>query len=279
MELLEGKKVSEKILEELKEKVEKLPRAPKLLFIHMGENPGDLSYIRGAKKKLQKANMECDAVSYPLEITTEELAKEIQKWNEDDSVDGILLCRPFPAHIDGDKILETLSDVKDMDCATSGNAGRFYNGHRYMTPCTPEAVMEILKYYEINPDGKNVVILGRSEVVGKPLAILMLEKNGTVTICHSHTKDLKKVTSSADILVSAIGKAKFLDDEFLKEGAVFIDVGINVDSDGKLCGDGDFEKMSGKASCITPVPGGVGVVASTMLASHVYEACKNRFSD
>lgn len=208
-------------------------------------------------------------------MTTEELVSLMNKLNNDNSISGILVFRPLPKHIDEVKIRETISPDKDVDCMHPLNLARIFEGDMSgFGPCTPKAAMEILLHNNVNLEGKNVVVVNRSMVLGKPLAMMLLEKNATVTICHSRTKNLHEITSEADVVVTALGKAKFFDKKYFNEKSICIDVGISLDSEGKLSGDIDYPKVSEFVSMITPVPGGVGSVTTSILLSHVVDACK-----
>jgi methylenetetrahydrofolate dehydrogenase (NADP+)/methenyltetrahydrofolate cyclohydrolase len=234
-----------------------------------------MAYERGAIKTMVSVNIETDVRVLSKDISKDEFIKELKSINDDKSVHGILILRPLPDQLDENVIKNVIAPEKDVDCFSPVNVAKVFEGDETgFPPCTPSAVMEILKHYEIPLKGKNAVVIGRSMIVGKPAAMLLLKEHATVTICHSRTKDLPKVASGAELLVVGIGRAKMIDSSYIREGAVVIDVGINVDEDGKLCGDVDTDDCVDKASMITPVPGGVGSVTTSVLAKHVVKACK-----
>lgn len=276
--LIKGKPVADKIKEKLKKEVAELKEkgiTPKLAIIRVGDDPGDMAYERGAIKTMVSVNIETDVRDLSKDISQDEFIKELKSINDDKSVHGILILRPLPDQLDESVIKNVIAPEKDVDCFSPVNVAKVFEGDETgFPPCTPSAVMEILKHYEIPLKGKNAVVIGRSMIVGKPAAMLLLKEHATVTICHSRTKDLPKVASGAELLVVGIGRAKMIDSSYIREGAVVIDVGINVDEDGKLCGDVDTDDCVDKASMITPVPGGVGSVTTSILAKHVVKACK-----
>ena len=276
--LIKGKPVADKIKEKLKKEVAELKEkgiTPKLAIIRVGDDPGDMAYERGAIKTMVSVNIETDVRVLSKDISQDEFIKELKSINDDKSVHGILILRPLPDQLDENVIKNVIAPEKDVDCFSPVNVAKVFEGDETgFPPCTPSAVMEILKHYEIPLKGKNAVVIGRSMIVGKPAAMLLLKEHATVTICHSRTKDLPKVASGAELLVVGIGRAKMIDSSYIREGAVVIDVGINVDEDGKLCGDVDTDDCVDKASMITPVPGGVGSVTTSVLAKHVVKACK-----
>jgi len=276
--LIKGKPVADKIKEKLKKEVAELKEkgiTPKLAIIRVGDDPGDMAYERGAIKTMVSVNIETDVRVLSKDISKDEFIKELKSINDDKSVHGILILRPLPDQLDESVIKNVIAPEKDVDCFSPVNVAKVFEGDETgFPPCTPSAVMEILKHYEIPLKGKNAVVIGRSMIVGKPAAMLLSKEHATVTICHSRTKDLPKVASGAELLVVGIGRAKMIDSSYIREGAVVIDVGINVDEDGKLCGDVDTDDCVDKASMITPVPGGVGSVTTSVLAKHVVKACK-----
>lgn len=276
--LIKGKPVADKIKEKLKKEVAELKEkgiTPKLAIIRVGDDPGDMAYERGAIKTMVSVNIETDVRVLSKDISQDEFIKELKSINDDKSVHGILILRPLPDQLDESVIKNVIAPEKDVDCFSPVNVAKVFEGDETgFPPCTPSAVMEILKHYEIPLKGKNAVVIGRSMIVGKPAAMLLLKEHATVTICHSRTKDLPKVASGAELLVVGIGRAKMIDSSYIREGAVVIDVGINVDEDEKLCGDVDTDDCVDKASMITPVPGGVGSVTTSVLAKHVVKACK-----
>lgn len=272
-EILSGAAVAQKLDDELKGKIEKLKNngiAPTLCVVRLGQKPEDLSYERGLLKKAEKLGIEVNKKLYDENITQEELASELKKIDADNNNHGILIFRPLSRHIDEKKVLELISPQKDADGVTDASMlGIYADTGVGNPPCTAKACMEILKHYDIRLQGKKAVVLGRSLVVGKPLALMLLKENATVTICHSKSENLSKICKEADILIAAVGKAKLLDKEYVSEGQIVIDVGINMGEDGKLCGDVNFEEVESVVSKISPVPGGVGTVTATVLMSHV----------
>ena len=276
MKELRGKTVSDSIREEVRRQAEEisrdLGRRPRLVILRCGERPADLAYERNALKKVQDFGMEAVSVALPEDIGDSEFFHRFSELNEDKEVDGILLMRPLPPQLNEGFVISIMDAMKDLDGVSPVNAAGVYLGTESFAPCTAEAVMELLHHYRIPVEEKHVVILGRSQVVGRPLSMLLLSENATVTICHSHTKDLEKLCKKADILISAMGKPAFVTADFLKKGAVVIDVGMNTDRNGKLCGDVDFESCSTRAKAITPVPGGVGAVTTAVLCRHLLQA-------
>ncbi|MDO4712143.1 MAG: bifunctional 5,10-methylenetetrahydrofolate dehydrogenase/5,10-methenyltetrahydrofolate cyclohydrolase [Peptostreptococcaceae bacterium] len=276
--LLLGKNVADKLKQEVREKVEALKNRsiePKLSIVRVGEKPDDIAYQKGATKTMEDLGIKVEVIELAQETTTAQLADVMEKLNHDDKVHGVLMLRPLPAHIDENMIRDLLVAHKDIDCMSElALAGVLEPKRALKKPCTPQAVIEILKHYDIEMSGKNAVVLGRSTVIGKPVALLLTDENATVTLCHSRTKDLADVCRNADILVSAIGKAKFVTKDFVKEGAVVIDVGINFDEEGKMVGDVDLDAVLDKVAGITPVPRGVGSVTTTVLAMNLINGIK-----
>ena len=279
-ERLTGKPVADAIKEELKGKVAELKRKgyiPKLGIVRVGARPDDLYYEGGAKKTCESIGMEYEVFEYPQDIDQETFEKAITEIGARTDIHGILMFSPLPKHLNERKIRSLIPVEKDVDSLTLGSAGKvFADDPTGFPPCTPTAVMEILKYYNIPLQGKKAVVLGRSLVVGKPAAILLLRENATVTICHSRTVNLPEVCLEADILVAAVGRAKMVKEDYVKPGMVVIDVGINEDPDnpGKYCGDVDFDKVEPIVEKITPVPGGVGSVTTAVLCKHTVKACE-----
>ncbi|MCI8661123.1 MAG: bifunctional 5,10-methylenetetrahydrofolate dehydrogenase/5,10-methenyltetrahydrofolate cyclohydrolase [Lachnospiraceae bacterium] len=271
MIVLKGAEVSAKIREEVEQILAGSGKqAPKLAIVRVGENPDDMSYERGARKKLESFGLRVQSCPYPANISDEDFKKEFRRVNEDPDVDGILLLRPLPKQICEKDIEGMIDPSKDVDGISPTNSAKIFAGDSTgFAPCTAEAVVEVLKQKGIPITGKRVVIVGRSMVVGKPLSMLMLKENATVTICHTRTRDLRGTCQGAEILVAAAGRAKMLDDAYVGQDAVVIDVGINVDENGSLCGDVDFDSIQEKASMATPVPGGVGAVTTAVLAKHL----------
>ena len=271
--ILKGKPVADSMQAALSEKAHELRKKgiiPKLCIIRVGERSDDIAYETGAVKKMTATGIEADRVILNASCTQEELEEVMKEKNSDEEVHGILMLRPLPAHLDEKKITQMISPEKDVDCMNPATlAGIFEPSEGLKTPCTPQAVIEMLRYYDIEMTGKKVAVLGRSSVIGKPVALLLLNENATVTICHSKTADLRETVREADIVISAMGRAKMIDGSYIREGATLIDVGINTDEDGKLCGDADFESAEKVAGAISPVPGGVGSVTTTMLAKNL----------
>ncbi len=277
-DLIKGKVVADVITGEVKEEAEKIKLKginPKLMIVRVGEREDDLAYERAAMKRMKSCNILCEVLNLPLDISQENFILQLQKVNDDESVHGILLFRPLPKQIKEDDVKFIISPEKDIDCFNPINAAKVYEGDETgFPPCTPLAAMEILKYNNINLKGVEAAVIGRSMVVGKPMAMLLLKEDATVTICHSKTKSLSEVTKKADILIAAAGKSQMVTADFVKDGAVVIDVGINVDEEGNMTGDVKTDECIEKASLITPVPGGVGSVTTAILAKHVIKACK-----
>jgi len=243
------------------------------------ERPDDCSYERGATKKMDKVGFDCTSYVFPQDITDEEFQKEFDKINNDDNIDGILLLRPLPKHINEKAIEERINPVKDLDGISPVNLAKVYAGDvNGFAPCTAEAVIEMLDYAGIDLTGKRVTVVGRSLVIGKPVAMMLMKKNATVTVCHTKTKDMAGTCRNAEVLVAAAGSAKMIKPDYVADDAVVIDVGINVDESGNLCGDVDFDNVAQKTSVITPVPGGVGSVTTSVLAKHLLRAAKMRKS-
>lgn len=266
--------MKERMLKDVEE-LNKKGIIPGLAIVRVGSRPDDLSYERGAIKRCEGLGIKCRVFEYPESITQQALVDEIKKVNDDGSVHGILLFRPLPKHIDESVIKYIISHEKDADCFNPVNVAKVFEGDDTgFAPCTPEAVVEMLDHYGINVAGKKVTIIGRSLVVGKPLSMLLLKKHATVTICHTRTRNLEETCKQAEILIAAAGKAKMVTDAFVSNGQVVMDVGINMDENGNLCGDVDFEKVEPLVASITPVPGGVGTVTTSVLAKHVILAAK-----
>lgn len=277
-EILKGNVVAAQIKEKMKKDIEelaKIGKIPTLGIVRLGNNPDDVSYEKSIIKNCDAIGISSKVFERNVDMTTEELVALMEELNQDNSISGVLVFRPLPKHIDEAKIREALSPLKDVDCMHPLNLAKIFEGNMTgFTPCTPKAAMEILLYNNVALEGKNVVVVNRSMVLGKPLAMMLLEKNATVTICHSRTKNLHEITSKADVVVTALGKAKFFDEKYFNENSVCIDVGVSLDNEGKLSGDIDYPKVSEMVSMITPVPGGVGAVTTSLLLSHVVEACK-----
>lgn len=266
--IIDGKAISAEIKEELKEKVAEYKKQGveiTLAVVKVGNDPASAVYVRNKEKACEYVGITSRTLALPEETTEEEVLKVVNDLNEDKAVNGILVQLPLPKHIDESKVLLAIDSNKDVDGFHPVNVGKMVIGEETFLPCTPAGIIEMLKRTDVEISGKECVVIGRSNIVGKPMSMLMLKENATVTIAHSRTKDLKEVTKRADILVAAIGKAKFVTADYVKEGAVIIDVGMDRDENGKLCGDVDFDSVSQVASAITPVPGGVGPMTVTML--------------
>lgn len=274
---LRGKKVSDGIKEYVSKELETLSFVPKLAIVRVGENPDDMSYERSATKKLKSFGLDVASYVFPQDISDEDFKKAFKDINEDDEVTGILLLRPLPLTINEKDIENMIDPKKDLDGISPINIAKVFAGDTTgFSPCTAEAVIEVLKAYDIELTGKRVTVVGRSMVVGKPVSMLLLKENATVTMTHTRTVDLKKTCSDAEIVIAAAGRAKMLNSDYCGQDAVMIDVGINVDENGKLCGDVDYATLDGKASAATPVPGGVGTVTTAVLAKHLIQAAKMR---
>lgn len=274
---LRGKKVSDGIKEYVSKELETLSFVPKLAIVRVGENPDDMSYERGATKKLKSFGLDVASYVFPQDISDEDFNKAFKDINENDEVTGILLLRPLPRTINEKDIENMIDPKKDLDGISPINIAKVFAGDTSgFSPCTAEAVIEVLKAYDIELTGKRVTVVGRSMVVGKPVSMLLLKENATVTMTHTRTVNLKKTCSDAEIVIAAAGRAKMLNSDYCGQDAVMIDVGINVDENGKLCGDVDYSTLDGKASAATPVPGGVGTVTTAVLAKHLIQAAKMR---
>lgn len=277
--ILDGKAVSAKVKEEVKEEVEALKKqgvSVGLAVIIVGNNPASRTYVNNKKKACEAAGIVSEEYALPEETTQEELLALVEELNRKDSINGILCQLPLPKHLDEEAVIAAISDKKDVDAFSAVNVGHIMIGDYTFLPCTPAGIMEILRHYNIDVAGKECVVIGRSNIVGKPMAMLLLHQNGTVTICHSKTKNLKDVTSRADILVAAVGIPHFVTADMVKDGAVVIDVGMDRDENGKLCGDVDFAAVEPKASYITPVPGGVGPMTIATLLKNTVTAAKQQ---
>ena len=277
--LIDGKKISTEIKDELKVTVEELKKQGVetcLAVVQVGDDPASSIYVRNKKRACAYVGIESLSYELPEETTEEELVKLVKELNANDKVHGILVQLPLPKHINADTIIRTISPDKDVDGFHPESVGRLCIGEPGFVSCTPAGIIQLLKRSGIEIEGKECVVVGRSNIVGKPMSILLLRENGTVTITHSRTKDLKEVTGRADILVVAIGKPKFITADYVKEGAVVIDVGMHRNEENKLCGDVDFDDVKDKVSAITPVPGGVGPMTIAMLMYNCVEAAKGQ---
>lgn len=277
-----GKEVVAALNERIKANVAVLKEKginPTLGIIRVGENGSDISYERGATKRCETLGVACEKYLLPEDVSQEELLEVIDKVNKDDHIHGVLLFRPLPKHLDQSVIENALDPAKDVDCMTDGSMSGVFTGKQVgFPPCTPQACMEILDHYGIDCTGKKAVVIGRSLVVGKPAAMMLIKKNATVTVCHTRTVDMPSVAREADIIIVAAGRAGVVDDRYVKEGQIIIDVGINVNAEGKLCGDVAYDKVEPIVEAITPVPGGVGSVTTSVLVGHVVEAAMRKYA-
>lgn len=278
--VIDGKALAAKIRSEVADECEKMvasgKRRPKLCVIIAGDDPASKVYVRNKQKACGDCGIDSETIDLPGTVTKEELFSLIDEKNGDGNVDGILVQLPLPRGIDEKEVILRISPDKDVDCFHPVNVGRVYTGDPLFLPCTPAGIIELLKYAGVTISGANCVVVGRSNIVGKPVSALLLAENGTVTTAHSKTRDLKKVTREADILVAAIGKPKFFNREYIKPGAAVIDVGMDRDENGKLCGDVDFDDVAGICGPITPVPGGVGPMTVAMLMKNTLKAAMIR---
>ncbi len=276
MEILNGKELAKEIRLKLKKEVEKEKLSPKLAVILCGDNEASKVYVKNKSKACDEVGIKFEEYILPNTTSQLELLNLIDKLNENDEIDGILLQSPIPKGLNIEEAFERIKPEKDVDGFNPYNVGKLCIGEDGFIPCTPFGIMKIFDKYNIDLEGKKAVIVGRSNIVGKPMTQCLLSKNATVTICHSKTKDLKSELSDADIVVAAVGKREIIKADMIKEGAIIIDVGMNRNDEGKLCGDVDFESVSKKASYITPVPGGVGPMTVAMLMYNVVKSYKNR---
>jgi len=279
--IISGKDLSQELKDEMKTQVatlsQKYGRVPHLVVVLVGNNPSSISYVTGKEKACEYVGIKNSTIRLDEATSEESLINLIEELNVDDSVDGILVQLPLPKHIDENKIIETISIKKDVDGFHPLNVANLWLKRDAMLPCTPKGIIKLLDKANININGSNAVVIGRSNIVGLPISKLLLDRNATVTICHSKTKDLASITMGADILIVAIGKPRFVTSEMVKDGAVVIDVGVNRDENGKLCGDVDFDSVEPKASFITKVPGGVGPMTITCLMENTIVAFINKF--
>ena len=274
MKIIDGKEVSQYIKTKIKTEAEQLGIKPGLAVILVGNDPASQVYVNNKKKACEFCGFNSKSYELAAETTQDELVALIDTLNVDPEIHGILVQMPLPKHIDETAVIDRIIPSKDVDAFNPVNVGKIMTGDFDFLPCTPAGVMELLKYYNIDVAGKHCVVIGRSNIVGKPMSMLMLHANATVTICHSRTKELAQIVAQADIVVAAVGRAGFVTADMVKEGAVVVDVGINRNENGKLCGDVDFENVSKKASFITPVPGGVGPMTIAMLMQNTLTSAK-----
>ena len=277
MQIIDGKKVSAEVKAQVAKETEELKQqgiTPGLAVVIVGDDPASRVYVNNKKKACEVVGFKSEEYALPAETTQEELLELVNTLNNKKDINGILVQLPLPKHLDEKEVIEAINPIKDVDAFHATNVGKIMIGDYDFLPCTPAGVMEMLASYDIDVNGRNCVVIGRSNIVGKPMAMLLLHKNGTVTICHSRTQNLKEVCAGADILVAAVGIPKFVTADMVKEGAVVIDVGMDRDENGKLCGDVDFENVKDKTSYITPVPGGVGPMTIAMLMKNTIKACR-----
>ncbi len=277
--IIDGKKISAEVKEEARQRVLALNEkgiSVGLAVVLVGDNPASKVYVNNKKKACEATGIKSFEYLLPEDTKKEELLSLIKKLNADDEVDGILVQLPLPRHLDEKEVINAISPSKDVDAFHPINVGKIMIGDYTFAPCTPAGIMELIERSGIEVEGKNCVVIGRSNIVGKPMSMLLLHKNATVTICHSRTKNLSEVTSSADILVAAVGKAKFVTADMVRDGAVVIDVGINRLQNGKLCGDVDFDAVAPKCSYITPVPGGVGPMTIAILMQNTVRSAESK---
>ncbi len=277
--ILDGKALSAQCKETIRKEVEELAAKgcrPGMAVVLVGENPASKVYVRNKEKDCQECGIYSAMYHLPEETTEKELLELLETLNHDASIHGILVQLPLPKQINSQRVIEAIDPQKDVDAFHPTNVGYLTQGMPRFAPCTPAGIVKLMEAYKIDPAGKHCVVIGRSNIVGKPMALLLLQKNGTVTICHSGTKDLKAQTLQADILISAVGKAGFVTEDMVKDGAVVIDVAMNRNAEGKLCGDVDYAAVSQKASAITPVPGGVGPMTRVMLLENTLTACRQQ---
>ena len=277
MTIIDGKKVSAEVKEQVRIETEALKAkgvTPGLAVILVGDDPASRVYVNNKKKACELVGFKSVEYALPATTTQEELLALVNELNERKDINGILCQLPLPKGLDDAAVIEAISPLKDVDAFHKQNVGRIMLGDYDFLPCTPAGIMEMLHSYDISVEGKECVVIGRSNIVGKPMAMLLLHENGTVTVCHSHTKNLSEITREADVLVAAIGVAKFVKADMVKDGAVVIDVGMNRDENNKLCGDVDFDDVNDKCSFITPVPGGVGPMTIATLMKNTLKAAK-----
>ena len=276
--IMNGKELSLKIKEKLKKEVQALESKPSLVVIQVGEDPSSNIYVNSKAKLANEIGYKFEHLKFNIDVKEEEIIAKIEEINASNEINGVIVQLPIPSHLNANKIINKIDPIKDIDGLTEVNAGKLLTGEYQLISCTPKGIITLLKEYKVNLNGKHVVIVGRSNLVGKPLIGLCLKENATVTICHSKTNNLEKYTKKADVLIVAIGKAKFITESYVKKGTVVVDVGINR-IDGKIYGDVDFESVYKKAKFITPVPGGVGPMTTISLMENVlisYKAMKKK---
>lgn len=275
---LEGKPVVNHLREDMKKRIQGLEERglnPTMAIIRVGQREDDLFYEKSILKNCDILGIKGVVKNLPIDVTEEKLIALIEECNKDKAIHGIMLFRPLPKEFNMDRIVNSINPNKDIDCMSPINLEKVFEGNsKGFAPCTPKAVVEMLKYNNIELSGANITVVGRSLVVGKPLSMLLLDENATVTLCHSRTKNMQGITANADIVVAAIGKAKFMGNEYFNENSIVIDVGVNDDGTGKMCGDVDYDAIFDKVKAITPAIGGVGAITTTILLSHVVKACE-----
>lgn len=277
MQIIDGKKVSAEVKAQVAKETEELKKqgvTPGLAVVIVGDDPASRVYVNNKKKACELVGFKSEEYALPASTTQQELLDLVKELNEKKDINGILVQLPLPKHLDEKAVIEAINPIKDVDAFHAVNVGKIMIGDYDFLPCTPAGVMEMLSYYNIPVSGKHCVVIGRSNIVGKPMAMLLLHQNGTVTICHSRTQNLNEECRKADILVAAVGIPKFVTADMVKDGAVVIDVGMDRDENGKLCGDVDFEDVKDKTSYITPVPGGVGPMTIATLMKNTLKACR-----
>ena len=276
--LLKGVPAGKAVAEDLEERISNLSKrgiVPTVAIIRLGENPDDIAYEKSVVKKFAKHNLETVLVTLPRDTEQDELIAKIEQINKDNKINGVLMMRPLPKDIDEKEVCDVLSPDKDVDGITSKSMAGLYAGDKdIFAPCTAEACVELLKFNNIELKGKNIVVLGRSLVIGKPVAMMLMKENATVTVCHSKTENMEEICKKADIIISAIGRAKYVKESFTSHNQVIIDVGINYDEENNLCGDVDFQNVQDSVKAISPVPGGVGSVTTSILMRHVVNSCE-----
>lgn len=276
MTTLDGKALAQKVKERVRQEAAGLPRRPGLAMVLVGEDPASHVYVRGKSRDCEQCGIYSETYDLPENTTQTQLLALVEELNGREDIDGIIVELPLPAHLDERQVLEAVAPDKDVDCFHPFNAGKLFVGEKGFLPCIPAGIMELLEEYHIDPAGKRAVVVGRSNIVGKPVAMLLLKKDATVTICHSRTEGLAEICRQADILVAAVGKRGVLTADMVKEGAVVIDVAMNRDEDGKLCGDLDHTATAEKAAYLSPVPGGVGPMTRAVLMENTLFAAKKR---
>ena len=272
--VMDGKALAARIKEHIRVNCTKLPQPPSLAVVLVGDDPASAVYVRNKERDCSECGIACSDYRLPVETTQEELLCLVNRLNRDKRIDGILVQMPLPAHLNGQQVLEAIAPEKDVDAFHPENVGRILLGRERYLPCTPAGIMALLREYGIDPAGKKVAVIGRSLVIGKPVAMLLLARNATVTICHSRTRDLAETVREAEIVICATGRARAYGADFFREGQTVVDVGINVDAEGKLCGDVDFESVENLVDAITPVPRGVGSVTSAVTVGHTVQAAE-----